>query len=381
MICIHSVTVFDGNTLKENCRVYFDENKIHSVEENSSLNSNSIHKEIHGQGNLLVPGFIDIQVNGGGGVQFNEKTSVAALKTMAQTHAQFGTTSLLPTLISDSFEKMKDGLQAVAEAQKEGIPGILGIHLEGPYLNIEKKGIHDEHFIRPPSSKEINEICQFPLDIKLLTLAPEMVPKNLLKQLYNDNVIIFAGHTNAKFEEMTEAFSLGVCGITHFFNACSPFVSRAPGVVGAGLWHDDIWCGLIVDGMHVKYESIRIALKTKSSEHFFLVSDAMAPVGTNLKEFYLGKKKISIHQNRYEDDNGTLAGSSLTMHQALLNMLNNKCTSLERAIAMSSTNPAKCLQLEKRKGKICSGYDSDMVLLNKNNFHVLKVIQGGRELN
>ena len=379
MYAIKNVTIFDGATLQEHKTVLIAQGKIVDIVDTFSTFEHKVPEEINGEGNILAPGFIDIQVNGGGGAFFNENPSVEVLKTISAAHLQFGTTSFLPTFISDSFENTKIALNAVKTALNQAMPGILGIHLEGPYLNLEKKGIHNKQYIRAPLANEIDELCNFNIPIKLVTLAPEVVPKIFIDQLYKNNFIIFAGHSNATFEQMDEAFNSGVSGITHFFNACSQFLSREPGVVGAGLFHDDIWCGLIADGKHVSFNAIKIALKAKGKDRFILVSDAMAPVGTNLSEFYVHEQKIFVkdHHTKYEDSNGTLAGSSLTIHQALKNMVLQNCAPLSCILAMTSTNPAKCLQLDHVKGKIQPAYDADLVLLNKENLNIMKVIQAG----
>ncbi|MES2615879.1 MAG: N-acetylglucosamine-6-phosphate deacetylase [Bdellovibrionota bacterium] len=375
-----NVTIFDGKYLQENKTVFISKEKILDVIECQAYSKKNC-VEIEGNGNILVPGFIDIQVNGGGGYFFNDEPRLACLQKIRDAHLQYGTTSILPTFISDSFQKMKQALLAVQEACHKFENGILGIHLEGPYLNLQKNGIHNKKNIRPPLKQEIDYICQFPLPIKLVTLAPELISKSILEELQKNNVFIFAGHTNATFEEMQQAFASGVVGITHFFNACSPFLSRAPGVVGAGLLNNEIWCGLIADGLHVSFDSIKIAFKAKSTTHFILVSDAMSPVGTDISEFSIHDQKIMVKKNSsiptYVDQHGTLAGSALTMHQALKNIVLQNCASLSEALAMTSTNPAKCLHLEAIKGRIQPNYDADVVLLNKDNLNLIHVMQSG----
>lgn len=378
---IKNVTIFDGITLQENKNVFIEQNKIISITNNlSHTHQNNLkpHKlEIDGRGHILAPGFIDIQVNGGGGVFFNDAPTVQSIKKISEAHLQYGTTSILPTFISDEFSKVKLALEAVKKARIHLGQSILGLHLEGPYLNSQKKGIHKQEHIYTATQKEVNEICQFELPIKLVTLAPELVSAAFIKQFSENKVHVFAGHTNATFAQMQTAIQSGVCGITHLFNACSPLTSRESGVVGAGLWNDKIWCGLIADGLHVSYDTIKIAFKSKKTEHFILVSDAMPPVGTDLSEFSVHGQTIYVKGDKYEDEHGTLAGSSLTLHQALKNIVSHHCASLPAALAMTSTNAATCLQLDKIKGKVCVGYDADLVLLNKNNLDLMTVIQNG----
>lgn len=377
MYLIKNVTIFDGFELIENKNVLISQNKIIDVVDASSTTAHIVKDEIDGHGHILAPGFIDIQVNGGGGAFFNSLPTVETIKKIASTHLQFGTTSILPTFMSDTFENIKQALHAVKNALNESVTEILGVHLEGPYFNLQKKGIHNPQYIRPPIKEEINEICQFELPIKLVTLAPEIVSQDFVQQLAKNKVYVFAGHTNATFAQISDAFSYGVCGITHLFNACSPLTSREPGVVGAGLLNDNIWCGLIADGYHVSYNSIKLAFKAKKKNHFILVSDAMSPVGTNATEFIIQGQKINVVENKYVDENGVLAGSSLTMLQALKNIVSHNCATVAEALAMTSTNPAKCLQIDHIKGKVCPNYDADLVLLNKHNLDLLKVVKNG----
>ncbi len=376
MYLIKNVTIFDGTSLQANKNVFICQGKIKNITEDN-LTKEMPEFEIDGGGNILAPGFIDIQVNGGGGAFFNADPCVKTLQTICQTHVQFGTTSFLPTFISDTFNNTKQALLAVKQAMQQSLPGVLGIHLEGPYLNPMKKGIHSTKYIRPPLKQEIDEICEFTLPLKFITIAPEMFSQALIEQLIQNNIIVFAGHTSATFIEIQQAFRNGVSGITHFFNACSAFSSREPGVVGAGLLNDDVWCGIIADGFHVDYNSLKLAFKSKTKSKFILVSDAMSAVGTNLTEFILQEEKIHVQNNKYQDTHGTLAGSSLTLHQALKNVMLHKCASLVEALAMTSTNAAQCLKLDHVKGKILTNYDADLVLLNKDNLDLMKVIQGG----
>jgi len=233
------------------------------------------------QGARLVPGFIDVQVNGGGGVLFNEAPTVETIRRIGAAHRRFGTTGFLPTLISDNVQVMRAALDAVEQALAEHVPGVLGIHLEGPYLAPARKGVHDSKYFHAPGSDELALLCAPHRGVRLLTLAPERVPLASIGALAAAGVVVCAGHTAADYATTHAALTAGVRGFTHLFNAMSPFGSREPGVVGAALEDVDSWCGLIVDGHHVHPASLRVAIAAKPRGKMLLVTDAMPPVGAD----------------------------------------------------------------------------------------------------
>ncbi|APJ03245.1 N-acetylglucosamine-6-phosphate deacetylase [Silvanigrella aquatica] len=380
MFCLANALVFNGEKFLKKKQIYIKDNSIADI--SSKKNTKKI-KEIDLNGNILCPGFIDIQLNGGGGVFFNESQTISGLKQIMQAHLSFGTTSFLPTFITDDNSKIILAINCINKAIQQKIPGILGVHLEGPYLNKDKKGIHPVDFIRTPSEDKIDYLFQLISGIKLITLAPEKINHEFLKKLIKNNFIIFAGHSNATCQQMKDAFSLGVKGITHLFNACSPLGSREPGIVGAALLNDEIWCGIIADGHHVCFDTLKLAFKAKSKRKFILVSDAMAPIGTNLKEFYIGNNKIFVKEGKYLDAAGTLAGSAITVYDALLNIYQNNLASLEETLQMTSTNAAQCLGIDNpqssiKKGRILPGFDADFVVLEKNTLKIMHVFQEGK---
>jgi N-acetylglucosamine-6-phosphate deacetylase len=379
MLCITNAKIFDGEKFYTNKNIYIINNKIKNI---SSKKPNQKYKILNAKNNIVCPGFIDIQVNGGGGVFFNETPTSNAVQKIMETHRKYGTTSILPTFITDEYSKLPNALNAITEVMQKKIPGILGIHLEGPYLNIEKKGIHPAEYIRTPTEQELNLLFNLKANIKLITLAPEVVPENVIKNLQQKKYIIFAGHTNATSVQMQHAFKNGVRGVTHLFNACSPFASREPGVVGATLLSKEAWCSIIADGVHVAFNSLKLAFSAKNIRKFILVSDAMSPVGTNVSTFLIGKNQIFVKNNCYVDLNGTLAGSSLTVYDAFLNILKNKLVSLEEALQMASTNAAQCLKIDGKhaklkKGRILPEFDADLLILDSNNYKLQQVIQSG----
>ena len=251
-------------------------------------------------GHLLLPGFLDTQVNGGGGVLFNAEPSVDAIRAIGEAHRRFGTTGFLPTLISDDLEVVARALEAVRAAMDAGVPGVLGIHIEGPYLNVARKGVHNSEKLRGLDESAIDLLTSLRNGKTLVTLAPEMTTPGIISKLASAGVVVSAGHTNATYGEIRAALRHGLTGFTHLFNAMSQLTARAPGVVGAALEDAESWCGIIVDGRHVDPAVLRIALRCKRRDRFMLVTDAMPSVGAAEKSFSL--------QGRHDLRRGRRAG-------------------------------------------------------------------------
>ena len=312
-------------------------------------------------GGLLLPGFIDVQVNGGGGVLFNDRPTAEGIAHIAATHRRFGTTGLLPTLITDEMEVARRAVQAVQEAIAAGVPGVLGIHLEGPFLNPARKGVHDAAKMRTLDDAAVDWLCAPRRGRTLLTLAPECAPQGALRRLVRAGVIVSAGHTDASYEQMRAALAEGLSGFTHLFNAMSPLVGRAPGAVGAALEDRESWCALIVDGHHVHPAALRVALAAKSAERCLLVTDAMPTVGTDDTAFMLGARRIVLADGRLTDAQGVLAGSALDMASAVRNAVSLLRLPREAAVRMASCNPARLLRLDDETGAIAPGLRADLV--------------------
>ena len=268
---------------------------------------------------LLLPGFIDTQVNGGGGVLFNDSPTVEGIAAIGRAHLQYGTTGFLPTLISDDIEVIRCAIEAVDAAIAAGVPGVLGIHIEGPFINRQRKGIHDAGRIRALDADVVPLLASLRGGRTLLTIAPECAPAELMRRLSDAGVTLSAGHTDATCEQVQAALAQGLRGFTHLFNAMSPMTTRAPGVVGAALLDRYSWCGIIVDGHHVDPRTLRIALAAKAHDRFMLVTDAMPCVGTSLESFELHGKTIHVRDGYCVDDAGTLAGTTLDMNRAVRN--------------------------------------------------------------
>jgi len=328
------------------------------------------------EGNYLLPGFIDVQVNGGGGVLFNDSPDLDGVKTIAEAHRQFGTTGIVPTLISDDLEVISKALSAVSQAIEEGVPGVLGIHIEGPFLNPDRRGIHDASKIKQLTGEIISGLEPLSNGKTLITIAPETVEPALIRQLKDKGFIISAGHTNATYEEASVAIDSGISGFTHLFNAMSQLGAREPGVVGAAFDHDSTWCGVIADGHHVSPASLRIAYRCKGAEKLMLVTDAMPPVGSSENEFNLLGNRITVRNGVCVDANGTLAGAALDMISAVRIMMEATTCSLAEASMMASASPAAFLGLEDSIGAIEQGLQADFVIASEDLELIQTIIAG-----
>jgi len=316
-------------------------------------------------GASLVPGFIDTQVNGGGGILFNDAPTPETLRRIANAHRRFGTTGMLPTLISDDVEVMRRAIAAVDEAIAAGVPGILGIHLEGPYLATARKGVHDATKFRVPDDEEVRLACSLRNGRTLLTLAPERIPATLLARFVEGGAVVAAGHTAASYAEMRAALACGLRGFTHLYNAMSPLTSREPGAVGAALEDPHSWCGVIVDGHHVHPAALRLALAAKPRGKVFLVTDAMPPVGADDPTFVLNGETITCRDGRCANAQGVLAGSALDMATAVRNAVTQLHTGVAESVRMASAYPAAFLGLADTHGKIDKDYAADLVVLGE----------------
>jgi len=314
-------------------------------------------------GYLLVPGFIDAQVNGGGGVLFTDQPSVEAIAAIARAHRDFGTTGFLPTLISDDLDGVARAMDAVRDAISAGVPGVLGIHIEGPFLNAERRGVHDASKLRELDAGSVKLLCRPHGGVTMVTLAPERTTPGFIRQLTDAGVIVSAGHTNATWAQLQPAFAAGLRGFTHLFNAMSQLGSREPGAVGAALANEDNWCGLIVDGHHVHPEVIKLALRSKRHDRFMLVSDAMPSVGAQTKNFVLNGRPITVSGNKCLDEDGRLAGADLDMASAVRNAVHMLNLPLAEAVRMATRNPAEFLALED-VGRMAPGQRANLVLLD-----------------
>lgn len=326
-----------------------------------------------------MPGFVDLQVNGGGGVLFNEAPTVEALRTIGAAHRQFGTTGFLPTLISDRFEVMREAIGAVRQAIAEGVPGILGIHLEGPFLNPERAGAHDAGRCCPLDEEGIELLTSLDSGVTLATLAPEMTDAGTIRRLAGEGVIVSAGHSASGYQEARAALDAGVSGFTHLYNAMTPLQSREPGMVGAALEDEESWFGIIADGHHIHPAAFRIAVAAKAAGKVVLVTDAMSTVGSQDKSFELGGETIVAEAGVLTNAAGKLAGSDLDMLSAVNNAAAFARIDWFEALRMATRYPAGALGLDREVGAIRPGFRADLLALDANRQPRASWINGVRE--
>ena len=325
----------------------------------------------------LIPGFFDTQVNGGGGVLFNQHTSSEGVAKIAQAHLQFGTTSMLPTVITDNASVMASAADAVSELIRDDHPQVIGIHFEGPFLSVAKKGVHSAELIRHPSEKELATLCRKDIGRVLTTVAPEEVDAGLIRELVSEGVVVALGHTNASYEQARAALDAGATGFTHLYNAMSAMTSRAPGVVGAALADKDSFCGLIVDHHHVHPASATAAIRAKGADRIMLVTDAMAHVGSPMTRMPFFDQEIVRDGNKLTTPDGTLAGSCLDMLGAVVNTHRDLGFSLADTVTMASRTPAEFMRLEAEVGSIAANCKADMLLLDRDALAISHIWLGG----
>jgi N-acetylglucosamine-6-phosphate deacetylase len=367
--------VFDGAVVRERTAVVVDGARILDLVPTTDL-PRTMSTRAMPEGAWLAPGFIDMQVNGGGDVLFNDQPSAQAARTIAAAHRRRGTTGLLPTLISDSAEKMRFALEAV-NAAVGSEPGILGLHLEGPYLSPEKPGVHDRRQLRQPSPDELAMLTAPRSGVLLVTLAPEIVPPGFIAQLVASGICVSLGHSIASYQQTRAAMAEGLRGFTHLFNAMRPLSSREGGPIALALESPDAWYGLIVDGVHVDPAMLRLALRGLG--HPILVSDAMPPVGGHRSSFSLHGDTITARDGYCVRDDGTLAGTVLDMAAAVRNCVHLLGVPLPEALRFASTHPATFLGLGQTLGRLAPGYRADLVAFDATDMTVVATWVAGQE--
>lgn len=376
-IALVNARVLADDALHDDLAVVIEDDRIAMVCDATALPPGCAQRDLGGC--TLLPGFVDVQVNGGGGVLFNNAPTVDTLRRIAEAHRRFGTTGLLPTLISDDVAVMRAAIAAVREAIATGVPGILGIHLEGPYLAAVRKGTHDAGRFRVPDEDEIALAASLDNGVTLLTLAPECVPDATLRTFAARGVVLCAGHTAATYEQTRAGLDAGIRGFTHLYNAMTPLQGREPGVVGAALEDRDSWCGIIVDGHHVHAAALRVALAAKPRGKLVLVTDAMPPVGADDPSYTLYGETITVQDGVLRNAAGALAGSALDMASAVRNTVAWLGVTLEEAARMASTYPAEWIGQGDRLGRIAPGYRADLVLLD-DDMRVIETWIGGASM-
>jgi N-acetylglucosamine-6-phosphate deacetylase len=361
MLVLTGAKLFDGERFLEDSSLLIEGARISAIFSRHERPRGVETRDLGG--GLLAPGFVDVQVNGGGGALLNDKPSLEVVRHIAESHRRFGTIALLPTLVTDAPEVMAAGIAAV-RAARAIVPGVLGIHLEGPFLDVKRKGAHFSRFIREMTQADVETIAAADCGVVLVTLAPNRVRPELIGALAARGVLISLGHAEATYEEALAALAAGAGAFTHLFNAMSQMNGREPGMVGAALSHAGSFVGLIADGHHVHDASLRIALAAKRRDRFMLISDAMSPAAGGPESFELMGRRVSKIGGRLQLDDGTLAGSLLTMDEALRYCVNRLGVDLADALRMASLVPATFLRRGGELGRIAPGYIASLVHLD-----------------
>lgn len=357
MLALAPTRLFDGEKIVEGATVRIDAGKI--VEITAGVSRDAVKLD-----GLLAPGFIDAQVNGGGGVLFNDSQSVETLATIAEAHRKFGVTGFTATLISDERGKAERAIDAVAGAIEAGVDGLLGLHLEGPWLSEPRRGVHPTKFLRQLDEADVELLTRkrdFPLQV---TVAPEQIGAPALKALVEGGVVVSLGHTAAAADDVEAALAAGATGFTHLFNAMPPLEGRKPGPLGVALASREAWAGLILDGIHVHPTSARAAFAAKTARKLMLVSDAMATIGSASASMSLFGETITVRDGALRTADGTLAGAHLDLSAAVRNAVSMLGATPEEALRMASLTPAEFLRVDHERGRIAKGHRADLVLLD-----------------
>jgi N-acetylglucosamine-6-phosphate deacetylase len=367
LTAITGARIFDGDLWHEHHALVIEDGKVAAI-----ALLRDVPAEAHivpMDGLSLVPGFVDLQVNGGGGVLLNEQRDVEGIRTICAAHARFGTTALLPTLITDTPEVTEEAIAAGLAARAAAVPGFLGLHLEGPHLSIARKGAHDPALIRPMEEADLERTvtARKGLEALLTTLAPENASNEQIARLASAGVTVSLGHSDSGYATATAAVEAGAQVVTHLFNAMSQLGNREPGMVGATLDLGHVSAGLIADGFHVHPAAIRTALRAKRGPgRIFLVTDAMSPMGTDMTSFFLNGREIFREGGRLTLADGTLAGADIDMASCVRYMRDTVGIELEEALRMASLYPAEAIGMTGRKGRLTHGHDADFAVIDGN---------------
>jgi len=353
--------VFDGRVWQRDTAVMVRDGRIVGLASPGEIPSGWAQSRVPA-GVFVTAGFIDLQVNGGGGVLLNDQPTADGMRAIARAHRRYGTTACLPTLITDTREQMRSAIAAARSVA--GSDGVLGLHLEGPFISPQRPGVHRPDRIVQPRAGDLEQLCELAgAGRSLVTLAPECVPAGFVMTLASAGVRVSIGHSEASAAIVAQAVAEGATGVTHLFNAMPPFSARDPGIVGTALSEPRLTAGLIVDGIHVDPVSVRTAFAAKGADRIALVTDAMPTVGTSLDRFNLVGRAIKLVNGRLTTEEGTLAGAHLDMASAVRNAVRFAKVPLEDALRAASLTPAQFLGIENERGAIVPGARADLVAL------------------
>ncbi|NDL62721.1 N-acetylglucosamine-6-phosphate deacetylase [Acerihabitans arboris] len=381
MYALTNGRIFTGYQVLEHHAVVIDGGAIDAVCPSDALPANIERRDLDGA--MLAPGFIDMQLNGCGGVQFNDSLdalSVETLETMQRANVKSGCTSFLPTLITSTDAFMRRAVDVMRAFLAQHKHQALGLHLEGPYLNPIKKGTHDPALMRLPSPEMIAFLCANADVIAQITLAPEQVDAGVIRQLGQAGILVSAGHSNATYDQAKAGFAAGIGFATHLFNAMPPITGREPGLIGAIYDTPSLYCGIIADGLHVSYANIRNTKRIKGDK-LVLVTDATAPAGADnrIERFIFAGKTIYYRDGLCLDENGTLSGSALTMIEAVRNSVEFAGIPLDEALRMATLYPAQALGVAARLGTLQAGKVANLAAFTRD-YRITRTIVNGDEV-
>lgn len=374
MYALTNGTLYTGTDVLPQHALLIEGDRIHDLVPAATLPTDCPRIDL--QGFSVCPGFIDLQLNGCGGVMFNDAITVKTLETMHRTNLRSGTTSFLPTLITAPDADMLAAMELVQSYRQQQSHSVLGLHLEGPYLNPKRKGIHNGAYVRSPDEAMVQAIAGFGGEtVRLLTLAPEVASTATIRILAEAGITVAAGHTDAKYEAATAGFEAGIKMATHLFNAMSPWQSRSPGMVGAIFNQSDVYAGIIADGHHVHFTSIALAKQLKGDK-LVLVTDATPPAGAKIESFMIGGQEVFYREGKCVSAEGTLGGSALTMIEAIANCIHQVGMPLDEVLRMATLYPATAIHMEHELGRLAKGYWANLTVLNAT-LQVIGVVDQG----
>ncbi|MBC8591338.1 N-acetylglucosamine-6-phosphate deacetylase [Wansuia hejianensis] len=358
--------------------VIVEDDKINNILEEENIDTKEFYNIIDGEGGYLAPGFIDIHNHGNSGFDIMDRTE-EALDKIGEYHISNGVTSYLGTVITSSYEDMENAIKNIVEYKnKEDKSNIIGIHLEGPFFNIIKKGAQPEKHIKVPDRQEMEKILEISKGLlKMVSLAPELEGAlGLIRYIKANNVTVAMAHTNSTYDEAKKGINNGITVATHLYNGMRGFNHREPGVIGASLLDDRVYCELIYDRFHLHDGAVKIALRSKGYDKIVLVSDAMMAAGLKDGEYVLGGQRVNVYDGKPRLESGSIAGSTLDLQRAVYNMVNYLQVPINEAVKMASLNPAKAINMDKELGSIEIGKIADFIIFNED-IEIQRVFLGG----